>query len=348
MKRWMACLICLCMMLTAAAAETRLFTDSAGREVEIPATISKVAVAGTTAQTIFFALAPDTMVGLAVDWGSNAEMYIPEAYLNMPTLGQLYGTKAELNLETLLAMNPDVIVDVGEGKPSIAEDMDALQAQTNIPCVHIECTLATLGDAFRMAGALLDRDAAPLADYCDEVYAKGKTIADSVEKVSLLYVMGETDLCVIAKGSYHAEVIDLMGNNLAVLETPSSKGTGNLVDMEQIYNWNPDYVIFAPDGIYDTIESEESWQGVSAIAKGAYAEVPMGPDNWLGFPPSAQRLLGMLWMAKLLYPEAADYDMYEETARFYDLFYHCDLTCEQYDALVANSLGKINQGAVTP
>ena len=32
--------------------------------------------------------------------------------------------------------------------------------------------------------------------------------------------------------------------------------------------------------------------------------------------------------------------MYEEAARYYKLFYHCDLTQEMYDALVARSLGK--------
>ena len=54
-----------------------------------------------------------------------------------------------------------------------------------------------------------------------------------------------------------------------------------------------------------------------------------------------QRLLGMLWMGKVLYPDEADWDMYEETARHFELFYHCGLTREQYDALVAGSIGKL-------
>ena len=57
----------------------------------------------------------------------------------------------------------------------------------------------------------------------------------------------------------------------------------------------------------------------------------------MGFPPSAQRLLGLMWMGKLLYPEAADYDLYTEVAQYYELFYHCELTREQFDALVAHS-----------
>ena len=60
----------------------------------------------------------------------------------------------------------------------------------------------------------------------------------------------------------------------------------------------------------------------------------------MGFPPSVQRYLGMLWAGALLYPDAVDYDLYEEVAEYYKLFYHCDLTRDLYDALVADSIGK--------
>ena len=82
----------------------------------------------------------------------------------------------------------------------------------------------------------------------------------------------------------------------------------------------------------------ENWQTIPAIRDGRYYEVPMGPYNWMGFPPSVQRILGMQWMAKVLYPDAADYDMYETTQTYFQLFYHCDLTAEQYAALTAHSL----------
>ncbi|HML49237.1 MAG TPA: ABC transporter substrate-binding protein, partial [Clostridia bacterium] len=183
-------------------------------------------------------------------------------------------------------------------------------------------------------------EAEELAVYCEGVYARAKKIAGSVEKVDLLYVTGAEGLNVIAQNSYHSEVIDLLGNNLAKLESPSSKGTGNEVDMEQILNWNPDVVIFAPGSIYATVAGDANWQTISAINSGNYYEVPMGPYNWMGFPPSVQRLLGLMWMAKLLYPQAADYDLYAEAAQYYRMFYHCELTQAQYDALVAHSIGK--------
>ena len=324
------------------APETRVFTDSVGREVTVPVQIDQVAVSGPMAQIVLFALCPDKLVGISNAWDESAAQYLDTEYYNLPLLGQLYGGKGELNLETLLESGAQVVIDVGEAKGSIVEDLDALQEQTTIPFVHISATLATMDETYTMLGDLLGMpdEAKALADYCRSTYDRALTIADSVEKANLLYITGDAGLNVIAQGAYHAEVIDLLSNNLAVVDDPSSKGTGNEVDMEQILNWNPDVILFAPDSIYDTVAEDAAWQGVTAIQNGAYYEVPMGPYNWMGFPPSVQRLLGMLWMAKVLYPAAADFDLYTEAAQDFKLFYHCDLTREQYDALVANSLGR--------
>ena len=177
-----------------------------------------------------------------------------------------------------------------------------------------------------------------------EINKTGMTIL-LVEQNAKIALKNSDYAYVIEQGSYHSEVIDMLSNNLAVVDEPSGKGSGNEVDMEQILNWNPDVILFAPGSIYATVGEDAAWQGVTAIQNGAYYEVPIGPYNWMGFPPSVQRLLGMLWMAKVLYPDAADYDLYTEAANYFQLFYHCDLTQEQYDALVANSLPQLDAAA---
>lgn len=329
--------------------ETVEFTDSVGRTVTLPGSLNQVAVSGPLAQIVLFALCPERLVGVATAWDKTAEEYLATEYYNLPELGQLYGGKGELNLETLLASGAQVVIDVGEPKGTIVEDLDALQQQTGIPFVHITATTETMGDAYRMLGRLLgmQEQAETLAAYCDKVYARTLEIANGVEKANLLYVTGDAGLNVIAQGSYHAEVIDLLANNLAVVEEPSSKGTGNEVDMEQILLWNPDVILFAPGSIYGTVAQEKTWQNVTAIKNGDYYEVPFGPYNWMGFPPSVQRYLGMMWMAQLLYPETAQYDLYQAVAEYYQLFYHCELTTQQIDALVANSIG-VQQGSESP
>ena len=321
--------------------ETFAFTDSAGRTLEIPTNLERVAISGPLAQIAVFALCPDKLVGIAQKWDKSAEQFLATEYYNLPELGQLYGGKGELNLETLLQSGAQVVIDVGEPKGTIKEDLDALTEQTGIPFVHITATIATMGDAYRKLGELLNMpdEAETLAAYCDKTYAKVLAAANGVEKVRLLYITGDQGLNVIAKGSYHAEIIDLLSDNLAVVDSPSSKGTGNEVDMEQIMLWNPDVILFAPGSCYASVGTDPMWSEITAIKTGNYYEVPMGPYNWMGFPPSVQRILGMLWMAKLLYPDAADYDLRDEVKTYFSLFYHCDLSDADYDTLVANSIG---------
>lgn len=345
MKRIIAMLILTAMLLAMngiAAAETREFTDSLGRTVTIPANPDRIAPSGPSAQIVLFALCPDRLSGIATEWDQTAEEFFDAKYYNLPVLGQLYGGRGALNPETLLAGGTQIVIDIGEAKESAAEDLDALQEQTGIPFVHISASTETMGDAYRMLGELLDMpdEAEKIAAYCEETYAEMSALAGDTDKAKLLYITGSEGLNVIAKDSYHAEIIDLMSDNAAVVDEPSAKGTGNEVDMEQILAWNPDVILFAPGSIYSNVGTDENWQYVSAIRNGRYFEVPQGPFNWMGFPPSVQRWLGMLWMGKLLYPEKAEYDLYEEVSDYFALFYHCALTREQFDALTQNAMGR--------
>lgn len=323
---------------SATESDTVIFTDSAGRQVEVPRHITRIAASGSMAQIVIFALAPDMLAGLAGKWADAAKPFIDPKYYNLPVLGQFYGT-GDLNLEEIAAVDPQVIIDVGEAKSTVAEDMDGIMKQVGIPTVHIDAGTTTMGDAYRMLGKLLGMEdpAEVLAQYCEGVYNNTLKIMDKVgedKKAKLVYCLGNDGLSVLAKGSYHAEVLDLLSNNLAVVDNPSSKGSGNPVDMEQLLKWDPDNIIFAPDSIYDSVDSDPTWRKLKAISSGNFYKTPSGPYNWMGYPPSVNRYIGMIWMTQILYPDIAQYDLYNETAKYYKLFYHCDLTREQFDALV--------------
>lgn len=324
--------------------EAREFTDSTGRTVTVPAKITKIAISGPLSQIYILPLAGDMLVGVSNAYSDDAALYLPADILNKTEIGQLYGGKGEMDLEALLAAAPDIVIDIGETKKSTKEDLQALTEQTGIPFVHISATVATAPEAYRTLGKLLGREekAEELALWCEKTYANitammAKVDADGARK-SLLYCLGDRGVNVIAEGSFHAETINMMGNNLAVLEDVVSKGTGNEVDLEQILLWDPDVIIFAPDSCYDEIATSVQWQSVSAVAAGNYYKTPMSPYGWLSSPPAVQRYLGMLWLGALLYPEYADYDLQEEVTAYYKLFYDCDLTNEMYQTLVKNAL----------
>lgn len=316
------------------------FTDDAGRKVELPDEITRIVPAAPMAQIVLLAIAPDLFVGLADEFHDSARGILSDELFDLPCFGSLY-SGPDLSVEELALTAPDIIIDIGEVKSSTAEDLDTLQAQTLIPSVFISTSLETMPDTYRKLGKLLGREerGEELAQFCQRVYDRALSILERAgeNKVRCLYVLGDEGLNVIAAGSYHAELLDLVANNLAVVDNPMSKGTGNAVTMEQISLWNPDFVIFAPGSIYASVEDIPTWNQVSAIVNGSYVEVPDAPHNWMGMPPSVQRYLGLIWLPAVLYPEYCDYDVKAELMEYYRLFYGCTLTDEQYEAITANA-----------
>jgi iron complex transport system substrate-binding protein len=204
--------------------------------------------------------------------------------------------------------------------------------------VYIEATLADTPAAFRSLGRLLKQEAAgeKLARYCEAMLARKNAVMAKVgnEKVSVVYCLGANGLNVLAQGTYHAEVLDELTVNSAVMRNPTSFGGGNDTDVEQLLVWNPAVLLFADAGALEVARGETAWQQLAAMRTGRCYAVPIEPYNWLGAPPACNRYLGMLYLLKLLYPQYADFDLYEAVKEYYDLFYHHALTRDEYAALM--------------
>ncbi|MBQ7230288.1 MAG: ABC transporter substrate-binding protein [Oscillospiraceae bacterium] len=341
----LALLLCSCAANSEEALQPpEAFVDSTGRSVPVPAVIQRIAVTGPLSQIYILPLAGDMLVGVSNAYAEDAQLYLPSYILDKTEIGQLYGGKGEMDLEALLAAAPDVVIDIGEPKATTADDLTALTEQTGIPFIHIDATVATTPEAYRTLGKLLGREekAEELAVWCENTYANitammEKVDADNARK-RLLYCLGDTGTYVIAEGSFHAETINLMGTNVAIVDDVVSSGAGNEVDLEQLLVWEPEIILFAPDSCYDTVGDSLQWQSISAIANGLYYKTPYGPYGWLSSPPAVQRYLGMLWLGELLYPKYVQYDLQEEVKAYYKLFYACDLTDAMYQDLIANAL----------
>jgi len=319
---------------------TQSFTDSVGREVELPANITKISPSGALAQMFLISIAPDLLCTIASKYSDDALAYLP-AYLNdLPEVGQFYGSD-DLNFETIASIAPEVVIDIGEPKATIVEDMDSITEKLAIPAVHITADLKGSADAFRTLGKLLNREerGEEIAQYIEKIYEQTANIVDAVgdNKVGVLYLLGDQGLNVIPQTSFHAEVLDWLTNNLAVVDSPSSKGSGNETDLEQIANWNPEYIIFGSGSVYDTVAADPVWSTLSAISSGKYVECPAVPYSWFGSPPSINRYLSMIWLPTVLYPEQATYDVEAEIKEYYQMMYSTELTADAYAALTANA-----------
>ena len=74
-----------------------MFTDSCGREVELPANITKIAPSGTVATMILAAFVPEELVCVGTQVSENQVPYLYDGIADLPVTGQLYGGKATLN-----------------------------------------------------------------------------------------------------------------------------------------------------------------------------------------------------------------------------------------------------------
>ena len=326
-------------------AATRTFTDSVGRTVEIPAQIDRVAPSGHTATQVLLTMAPDKLVGISQELDDSLAKYVGQEYADLPVFGAAFGSKGDLNKEAVAAAGAQILIDTGEIKDGIAEDLDALQEQLGIPCVFIETKLEDYGAAYEMLGELLGMEdrGQELAHYCRAAYDETQQVMAGIpesERANVAYLLGDAGTNAIAKDSYQGQVLDMVANNVAVIVEPSGKGTGNEVSLEQIALWNPEIILFQKGSIYDTVADDPAWAGIAAVKSGQVYEVPNEPWCWLNNPPTINQVMGMQWLPRLLYPDAYDDDLYETVAACYQTFYGYDLSQFEFDELMANALPK--------
>ena len=322
--------------------ETFTFTDSAGRQVELPKNLTRVAPSGTVAQMILYAIAPDALVCKAADVDEANAKYYTQAYLDLPVTGQFYG-KGDLNMEALIAADPQVIIDTGDKKDSIVADMDAIQEKTGIPAIFIEATVDTYPEMFKTLGTLLgaEEQGEALAKYTKDTLALAKENSAKLTdetRLSVMFATGDTGLNCNAKGSIHCGVLEAIGVDNAI-EVPevSNKGGGNTITMEQVIAADPDIILLDNPGPYATLATDKYWSALSAMKNSKYYEIPYGPYHFLANPPSINQIIGIRWLGNLLYPDLYSYDMVTEMQSFYKLFWHYDLSEADAKALLANS-----------
>lgn len=318
---------------------TRVFTDSAGREVEVPKTITKIAPSGTLAQMVLYTSSPELFVGLATQFPETSKGLFPAKYLDLPEFGQFYGKNANLNMEALSAAQPQVVIDIGEKKETVKEDMDKLQNQLEIPVVFIEANLQTMNETYEKLTELLGNkeNNKQLADYCKKVITNATAAKEKIGKneVSVYYAGGTAGLNTNAEGSFHAQVLDQVGaKNCVTGVEVNSKGEGTTISMEQLMQWQPGVIITPTEEVYHLIKSDDTWKHLDAVKNGKVYLIPTIPYNFLGAPPSINQMIGIQWLGNLLYPDEYNFDIKKEVSEFYQKFYHIELTSKQLDEIL--------------
>ncbi len=136
-------------------------------------------------------------------------------------------------------------------------------------------------------------------------------------------------------GSIGSEVVDMLGAR-NVVAAGTARHTMTEVSPEQVLAWQPDVVLAMDRGFLAAVGSDPVWRKLKAVQEKRIHFVPDLPFSWLDDPPAPNRLLGLLWLGKLLYPAAFPEDIRTEARRFYTLFYQHEPGGAQLDGLLAD------------
>lgn len=308
-------------------AAMREVIDMAGRRMMVPVTIER-AYATRPGSVTLYAVAPDLMVNRSLWMTDGAERFMSPAYLKLPF--------SDGSSEEIVKLHPDVIISYFSITPQSIDQADRLSQRTGVPIFMVDMEMKRYPEAFAAMGELLGRQeqAAKMTRYLEKwllpVFAKAARIPASQRK-RVYYAEGNRGLNTDPSGSFHSQIIDLVGaTNVAQVNRLSGKGM-SAVSMEQVLQWNPDELIvwtgMGPSmNTYRAITGDSLWQRVPAVREGRIHQIPFLPFGWFDRPPGTNRILGALWLAELLYPDVYHIDLEAAAREYFTIFFHRDLT----------------------
>lgn len=331
------------------AFEAYSFKDMDGHEITIDEPIEDVYIVNMTPLPAVYAAYKGSAEGLVsipadslsiVD-GTPFENVYPDL-MNVPT-------NSELNVEEILAANPDVVFYTGGNDEvyktltnagltavafSTAMTQDANAIENADEWVE---QLATVFGEEGNSKALLDYNKDALA-YVSE---KTATIAEEdKESAVIIFALSDSTLTVAGGAHYSDFWLKTSGAVNAAAELDKIQP----VDIEQLMEWNPDKIFLTnfnaalPTDLYENTISGIDFSKLKAVQNKQVYKIPLGSYRW--YAPSSESALMLKWMASINQPEVfTDLDMSKEIASFYNDVYNYELSETEISSML-NPQGK--------
>lgn len=306
--------------------------DDTGREIPVLPEVKRVFPAGPPAAILLYTLAPDLLLGWPRANRPEECAYMLPDICTRPEVGRITGRGNTANLEAVLALKPDVIVDVGSTTETFASLARRTQEQTGIPYALFDGRFVNIAPTYRKLGRLIGHDQAG-DDFADYSANTVTTITARIagipvaERPRVYYARGPRGLTTGLGGSINVETIELLARNVA----GEAKGGLANVSIEQVLLWNPDVIVTIDQDFAANVRNDPAWSALKAVREGRVHLSPKMPFGWVDFPPSVNRLIGLWWLAKILYPEKFPESIKEVTGDFYEKFYHVRPTTAQIE-----------------
>jgi iron complex transport system substrate-binding protein len=315
--------------------------DATGRTVAIPDRVERIMAAGSNAAVILYVLAPQKMIGWPSAPRPNEREFILGAARDLPEFGRLTGRGDTANVEIVIKAKPDLVFDFGSVSPTYVSLAERVQEQTGIPYLLINGRLDQTAGSVRLLGQALgvSERAEAIARYVEDTE---KLIDERLKDVPVsarkrVYLARQPNgLETGLQGSINTEIIERAGG-INVAERASGRGGIANVSIEQVIAWAPDTVITWDANFFSKVYDDPAWATVPAVAGKRVFQAPRLPFGWIDAPPSINRVIGLRWIAGLLYPEKFPEDIRVTARDFIKLFYQADVTDAQLDRILAGA-----------
>lgn len=328
-----AALCCLLFIFSAAVcAQRTTVTDIAGRTLNVPEKVTRVATLGAVAPLNSFLF----MLGKGGAISNGLPQFFQTSYWGMqrrlgPQLSSLpvvAGSDGQPNTEALLKLAPDVVLTSSQ---SAVRGLEA----ANLPVLYFEWkdfgdlinTAELLGTLFRA-----EARAADFRRYCEknvERVTAGLSITKDTARPSRIAFLRMKTLSQPARIA-NWTLAAAAGENVGRYTLAAGQAA---MTLEMLLKADPEVLIVWSREERDTLLADPRFAQMSAVRQQQVYPVPVGATPWLA--PGVEQCLGVLWVAQRLHPERfSDLDMVRETRDFYRRFFGVAIEAREAESIL--------------
>lgn len=316
------------------APAARTIIDTLGYEVELPENPQKIIITLAPLLHVYLAVGGSTDNVVAVLSGAITNTILTDIYDGASDIGTGFSSGSNMNLEEILAYEPDLILysplnAIADafptcGVPAVAFPVSTFDNGNAITPTNmwIEYMSIITGNE-SMGESIIQKSEDSLAYINEKI--------DGVEPITSAYLsVTESGIKVLGSGVFGSFWTEIAGTYDVAAENISGSTE---ISLEELYNLNPDMIFLSYTSMpLDDFMQEEAYQNLDAVKNGKVVITPVGVLNW--YTPSLDVPLALLWHAQAAYPELfSDLDIRTMTYDHYVEIYDYQLSETELDTI---------------
>jgi iron complex transport system substrate-binding protein len=324
-----------------AGEKTRTVVDMAGRKVEVPLNVERVAcISGPSYEKVFLLGEGKKIIvknpgasssPWALKTNENGKNIIVMNSPRDPNVEELIKNRIQVvfywdypaPLAKLESAGLTVVVtQISTGNPDSVESFKKFQKKE----------VMLFGEVL---GEKAKKKAVEWCEYFDRKVEKMTSKTSGLpekERYKVYYLGGPDALGVFARNSYPQWYIDMAGGVLVSKDTPEEMDAN--VSVEQALKWDPDFIFMGRVKTVDVITADPKWSDVTAVKN---KNVFLSPDGIMFWDYGSEGVLLMEFIALKLHPGLfKDVNMVNEVKDYYGRFYGYKLSDDDAKRILAH------------